>query len=44
MDELVYTYDKFAFRIPRSLRYSREDLWVRLEGERAVVGISDFLH
>jgi glycine cleavage system H protein len=43
MDELVYTYDKFDFRIPRSLRYSREDLWVRLEGERAVVGISDFL-
>lgn len=43
MEDLVYTYDKFTFRVPRSLRYSRDDLWVRLEGDRAVIGITDFL-
>ncbi|MGB9723140.1 MAG: glycine cleavage system protein GcvH [Chloroflexia bacterium] len=43
MEDLLYTYDKFTFRVPRMLRYSRDDLWVRLEGERAVVGVTDFL-
>jgi len=30
------------YDIPENLRYSIEDEWVRDEGERAVVGITDF--
>ncbi len=40
---LEYTHDKFLFRVPRTCRYSAVDLWVRLEGDRAVVGMTDFL-
>lgn len=29
-------------QIPESLRYSTEHEWVRVEGDRAVVGITDF--
>lgn len=28
--------------IPEELRYSKEHLWVRVEGGRAVIGITDF--
>jgi glycine cleavage system H protein len=28
--------------IPRELRYTREDEWVRIEGERLVVGVTDY--
>lgn len=28
--------------IPEELRYSKEHLWVRVEGSRAVIGITDF--
>jgi glycine cleavage system H protein len=28
--------------IPENLRYSIEDEWVRDEGERAVVGVTDY--
>ncbi len=28
--------------IPRDLRYTREDEWVRIEGERLVVGVTDY--
>jgi glycine cleavage system H protein len=27
---------------PEELRYSKEHLWVRLEGDRAVIGITDY--
>jgi len=28
--------------IPEELRYSKEHIWVRVEGNRAVIGITDF--
>jgi glycine cleavage system H protein len=31
-----------AYDIPEDLRYSIEDEWVRDEGDRAVVGVTDF--
>jgi len=30
------------YDIPRNLRYSREDEWARIEGERVTVGITDY--
>jgi len=30
------------YEIPPELRYTREDEWVRVEGERVVVGITDY--
>lgn len=31
-----------AYDIPKDLRYSTEDEWVRDEGDRAVVGVTDY--
>ncbi len=28
--------------IPRELRYTREDEWIRIEGERLVIGVTDY--
>jgi len=30
------------YEIPEELRYSHEDEWTRLEGERALVGVTDY--
>ena len=30
------------FEIPRELRYTQEDEWVRIEGERLVIGVTDY--
>jgi len=30
------------YDIPQGLRYTREDEWIRIEGERVVLGISDY--
>ena len=30
------------YDIPNELRYTREDEWIRIEGERVVIGISDY--
>jgi glycine cleavage system H protein len=30
------------YDIPQELRYTREDEWVRVEGERVVVGVTDY--
>jgi glycine cleavage system H protein len=30
------------YDIPRNLRYSREDEWARIEGDRVTVGITDY--
>lgn len=40
---LEYRYDKFVFRVPRGLRYTADDLWLRMEAGRAVIGLTDFL-
>jgi glycine cleavage system H protein len=42
-DYFVVTYDKFIFRLPKGLLYSRDDTWVKVEGEIATVGVDDFL-
>jgi hypothetical protein len=40
---LEYRYDKFAFRVAQGRRYCNDDLWMRLEKNRAGVGVTDFL-
>ncbi len=39
---LELTVDKFTFRVPKGLYYSEAGVWVRLEGEVARLGLSDF--
>ena len=39
---LELTVDKFTFRVPRGLYYNDAGVWVRLEGEVAHLGLSDF--
>lgn len=41
-ENLEVTVDKFTFQIPKGLSYSDAGLWVKLEGDRARVGLSDF--
>lgn len=44
MDEfLETTYDKFVFRVKVGYFYSKDDFWASLEGNVAVIGVSDFL-
>lgn len=40
---LETTIDKFTFRVDPSCLYSAEGIWVRLVGDRARLGLSDFL-
>lgn len=40
---LQVTVDKFTFRFPADLFYSDAGVWVRFEGPRARLGISDFM-
>ena len=39
---LEVTVDKFTFRIPEDLRYSDAGVWIRAEGSRARLGLTDF--
>ncbi len=41
--DLEYQYDKYHFRVPTDCLYAAYDTWVRVEGDEAVVGITDFL-
>jgi glycine cleavage system H protein len=40
---LELAVDKFRFRFPADLFYSESGVWVRFDGRRATVGISDFI-
>jgi len=40
---LETTVDKFTFRVKRGCWYSAEGVWVQLEGDRARLGLTDFL-
>lgn len=40
---LETTYDKFIFRVKEGFLYLKEDFWVKVEGNSALMGISDFL-
>ena len=42
-ETLQLTIDKFTFRFPRALRYNEAGVWLRIEGQRARLGISDFV-
>jgi glycine cleavage system H protein len=35
--------DKFTFRVPRGYYYAGYDTWVKLEGDEALVGMTDYL-
>jgi glycine cleavage system H protein len=39
---LELTVDKFTFRVPKGLYYSGAGVWLRLEGNTAWLGLSDF--
>ncbi len=39
---LELTVDKFRFRFPADLYYSGAGIWVKFEGSRARIGLSDF--
>jgi glycine cleavage system H protein len=40
---LEITVEKFLFRLPTDCLYSADGVWARAEGNRVVVGLSDFL-
>jgi glycine cleavage system H protein len=40
---LEFTYEKFTIRVAGDCLYSDEGLWVKLEGGKARVGLSDFI-
>lgn len=42
-DFLETTHDKFLFRVKTGIFYSRDDFWVEVQDDQAVVGVSDFL-
>jgi len=35
--------DKWIFRVPKDLFFNENDCWARIEGDKAKVGITDFL-
>ena len=35
--------DKFIFKVKKGLLYSENDAWVRNQGDRSIIGITDFL-
>jgi len=35
--------DKWTFRVPKDLLFNENDCWARIEGDKAKVGITDFL-
>jgi glycine cleavage system H protein len=43
MELLQTTIDKFTFRVDPSCFFNRDGVWVRVEGFRARLGLSDFL-
>jgi glycine cleavage system H protein len=40
---LEYALDKFTFKVATDCLYSPAGLWLRAEGERVTIGVSDFL-
>jgi len=39
---LELQFEKFALRVPKGLWYAGYDAWVRVEGDEAVVGVTDY--
>jgi glycine cleavage system H protein len=42
VDQFALSIDKFTFRFPKDLKYSEAGVWVRREGDRLRLGLSDF--
>lgn len=40
---MIYTVDKFVFKVAKDCFYSPGGVWVRVEGDLVRLGISDFL-
>lgn len=40
---LETTHDKFVFKVKTGILYSKDDFWVEIQGDQAVIGLSDFL-
>lgn len=40
---LETTHDKFLFKVKTGILYSKDDFWVEIQGDQAVIGLSDFL-
>ena len=41
-EDFKVTIDKFTFLIPKGLSYNEAGVWVKLEGNRARLGLADF--
>jgi glycine cleavage system H protein len=41
-ETLELTVDKFTFRVPKDLYYSEAGVWLKMEGNTARLGLSDF--
>lgn len=42
MEEYTYQADKFVFHVRKDLLYSRDEIWVKVEGDHMRVGLTDF--
>lgn len=42
-DAFTLKVDKWTFRVPKNLLYIENDIWAKIEGDKATVGIADFL-
>lgn len=40
---LETTYDKFVFKVRTGYFYSQDDFWAGVDGDMALIGVSDFL-
>jgi glycine cleavage system H protein len=40
---LETTYDKFVFKVKSGFFYSSQDFWADLQGDKATIGVTDFL-
>ncbi len=40
---LETTYDKFVFKVRTGYFYSQDDFWADVDGDSALIGVSDFL-
>src|SRR5680860_1638691 len=42
MDYKEYIYDKFIFKVKKGIYYHKDGCWAKVEGNKAVIGVSDF--
>lgn len=42
MDSLEFQLDKFVLKVPKDRQYTRKDLWIMIENNVTVIGVTDF--